>query len=107
MTSHLEQLAITTIMLTLAGAPALAQPNSEWVGGETGMAVHNTPSTQSREQVLKALKAAQQHPDWDMRLRDGYTPPSSASATAATRADVQHALADARTKGTNLNPQPQ
>ena len=107
--THLERLAMTTVMLALAGSPALAQPGAHWVGGETGMAVDNTPGSADRAQVQADLAAARKAPGWDQRLREGTYPaePAAQQAQPRSRSAVQQELLAAKQDGVNLNPRPQ
>ena len=110
--AHLERLAITTVLLAMAGQPVLAQSNTEWVGGEAGMVVHNTPSTADRAQVQADLAAARKNPHWDQRLREGQYPAEPGAAQGAadserSRTAVKQELAAAVKNGVNLNPRPQ
>ena len=78
--THLERLAMTTVMLALAGSPALAQPGAHWVGGETGMAVDNTPGSADRAQVQADLAAA--------RKARGLTQPDLSALTGIQQAEI-------------------
>ena len=106
--THLERLAVTTILLSLASAPALAQTSTKWVGGETGMAVYHTPSTADRAQVKADLAQARKTPGWEQRLDGDNYPAAPAAAQAPRSRDaVKQELAAAVDSGVNLNPRPQ
>ena len=106
--THLERLAVTTMLLSLASAPALAQSGTKWVGGETGMAVYNTPSTADRAQVKADLTQARKTNGWDQRLDgDNYPADPAAAQQPRSRDVVKQELATAVEHGVNLNPRPQ
>ena len=56
--THLERLAVTTMLLSIASAPALAQTGTKWVGGETGMAVLSTLPVGGAEAGVAGVSAA-------------------------------------------------
>lgn len=106
--THLERLAVTTMLLSIASAPALAQTGTQWVGGETGMAVYNTPSTADRAQVKADLAQARKAHGWEQRLDGDNYPVDPAVAQAPRSRDaVKQELAAAVEHGVNLNPRPQ
>ena len=105
---HLQHLAITTILLAMASQPALAQADTQWVGGETGLAVNNTPSTADRAQVKADLAKARSQSGWDQRLSDSHYPAETGVADASRSRDtVKQEVATALRAGDDLNPRPQ